>query len=213
MRTLLIDNYDSFTFNLFQYIAEVSGETPITIRNDEMSWADASRLEFDNIVLSPGPGRPEKERDFGICGAAIRAGSHPILGVCLGHQGICSVLGGTVEYADEVMHGRLSTVRHLGCDIFRGIPSPISVVRYHSLLVSALPDCLEAIAWTDDDLIMAVRHREKPVWGVQFHPESICTEMGLELLSNFVALSRPDDPMAWPGQDPRRSSAVEGRWP
>ncbi len=198
MRTLLIDNYDSFTFNLYQLIAKVSGQTPIVVRNDEVSWAEASRLEFDNIVLSPGPGRPERHRDFGICADAVRAATHPILGVCLGHQGICHLHGGTVGYADEVVHGRLSQVHHTGRDIFHTIPSPISVVRYHSLLVSALPPCLEAIAWTADDIIMAVRHRTKPVWGVQFHPESICTEMGAELVANFLDLSRratpPGDP-------------------
>lgn len=198
MRTLLIDNYDSFTFNLYQLIAQVSGREPIVVRNDELSWAEASRLDFDNIVLSPGPGRPENPRDFGICTDAVRAASHPILGVCLGHQGICHLYGGTVHYADEVMHGRTSQVRHTGQGIFAAIPSPISVVRYHSLLVSDLPACLETIAWTDDGIIMAVRHRAKAVWGVQFHPESICSEMGAELIANFVRLSRGGRPAVAP---------------
>ena len=170
MRTLLIDNYDSFTFNLYQFIAEVSGQTPIVVQNDQKSGVEIARLDFDNIVISPGPGRPEKAADFGICAEAIRAEAYPILGVCLGHQGICHLYGGKVQYAREVMHGRLSDVHHTGHDIFKGLPSPVSVVRYHSLLVSDLPPCLEPIAWTSDDLIMAVRHREKPVWGVQFHP-------------------------------------------
>ncbi len=189
MRTLLIDNYDSFTFNLYQFIAEVSDELPIVVRNDSAPWSEISQMDFDNIVISPGPGRVEVPRDFGICATAIRESAVPVLGVCLGHQGISHYLGGTVDYAAEVMHGRLSDVTHTGQDIFRDIPSPFSVVRYHSLTVSALPEELEGIAWTADGVLMGLRHRTKPIWGVQFHPESILTEHGHQLIRNFMSLT------------------------
>lgn len=190
MKTLIIDNYDSFTFNLFQLVAEVNGVAPIVVRNDAAPWEAIEQLDFDNVILSPGPGRPEVPADFGICSAAILQSQAPVLGVCLGYQGICHLAGGTVDYADEVMHGRISDVHHRGIDLFVGLPSPVSAVRYHSLLVSSLPDELEPIAWTDDDILMAVRHRERPIWGVQFHPESICTEYGSELIQNFMTLTR-----------------------
>ena len=189
MRTLIIDNYDSFTFNLYQFIAEVTDELPIVVRNDGITWSEICELEFDNIVISPGPGRVEVARDFGICATAILESTVPVLGVCLGHQGISHFLGGTVDYADEVMHGRLSEVTHTGQDVFRGIPSPFSVVRYHSLIVSELPEELEGIAWTNDGILMGVRHRTKPIWGVQFHPESILTEHGQQLIRNFMELT------------------------
>ncbi len=189
MRTLIIDNYDSFTFNLYQFIAEVTDELPIVVRNDGITWSEICELEFDNIVISPGPGRVEVARDFGICATAILESTVPVLGVCLGHQGISHFLGGAVDYADEVMHGRLSEVTHTGQDVFRGIPSPFSVVRYHSLIVSELPEELEGIAWTNDGILMGVRHRTKPIWGVQFHPESILTEHGQQLIRNFMELT------------------------
>lgn len=189
MRTLIIDNYDSFTFNLYQFIAEVTDELPIVVRNDSITWSEISQLDFDNIVISPGPGRVEVPRDFGVCATAILESTVPVLGVCLGHQGISHFFGGTVDYAAEVMHGRLSDVNHTGQDIFRDIPSPFSVVRYHSLTVAELPEELEGIAWTADGILMGVRHRRKPIWGVQFHPESILTEHGLQLIRNFMALT------------------------
>jgi para-aminobenzoate synthetase len=210
MRTLLIDNYDSFTFNLYQYIAEVTDELPIVVRNDSATWDEVSKLDFDNIVISPGPGRVEVPRDFGICAAAIREATVPILGVCLGHQGISHFLGGKVDYAVEVMHGRLSEVTHTGQDIFRDIPSPFSVVRYHSLIVTELPDELEGVAWTQDGILMGVRHRTKPIWGLQFHPESILTDHGHQLIRNFMALTAEagmkksdcrTDPVDLPGAD------------
>jgi para-aminobenzoate synthetase len=210
MRTLLIDNYDSFTFNLYQYIAEVSDELPIVVRNDSASWAEVSQMDFDNIVISPGPGRVDVPRDFGICAAAIREATVPILGVCLGHQGISHFLGGKVDYADEVMHGRLSEVTHTGQDIFKDIPSPFSVVRYHSLIVTELPDELEGVAWTSDGILMGLRHRTKPIWGLQFHPESILTDHGHRLIRNFMALTaetgvkksdRRANPVTLPGAD------------
>jgi para-aminobenzoate synthetase len=186
MKTLIIDNYDSYTFNLYQLIAEVNGEYPTVICNDLVAWDELKHWEFDNIVISPGPGRPENLKDFGICRQAIQNSQVPLLGVCLGHQGLGDAYGGTVIHSPEVWHGRESEVHHTGIDLFEGIPSPFSVVRYHSLLVSdELPDCLEKVAWTKDNLMMGLRHRSLPLWGVQFHPESICTQYGYNLLENF----------------------------
>jgi para-aminobenzoate synthetase len=189
MKTLLIDNYDSFTFNLYQYLAEVNSAPPLVVRNDTAPWEEIRELEFDNIVISPGPGRPEIGRDFGICSRAIVESTVPVLGVCLGHQGLCHLFGGTVDYADVVMHGRPSLIRHTGVDVFSGIPSPFTAIRYHSLHVPTLSDELEAIAWTDEGMLMGVRHRTRPIWGVQFHPESIGTEFGHRMLDNFRELT------------------------
>lgn len=191
MKTLLIDNYDSYTFNLYQLIAEINGEDPLVIRNDRLNWQELEQLEFDNAVISPGPGHPENERDFGICHQVLQQLKKPILGVCLGHQGIGHVFGGTVTHAPEVRHGRTSSIYHQNSDLFKAIPNPFLAVRYHSLIVKKadLPDCLEIVAWTDDDLIMGLRHRQKPIFGVQFHPESICTEYGYQLLENFKTLT------------------------
>ena len=189
MRTLLIDNYDSFTYNLYQLLGAVNGQPPVVIRNDATVWADLSLADFDNIVISPGPGRPEQQRDFGASSYAILDSPVPVLGVCLGHQGICHLFGGRVELAPEAMHGRLSQVYHTQQDIFAGIPSPFSAVRYHSLAVTQLSDVIEPLAWSSDGVLMAVRHRSRPIWGVQFHPESICTEHGQQLIENFRALT------------------------
>lgn len=191
MKTLIIDNYDSYTFNLYQLIAEVNGEYPTVICNDQFAWDELQQWEFDNIVISPGPGRPENLKDFGICRQAIQNAQVPLLGVCLGHQGLGYEYGGKVIHAPEVRHGRESEVYHNGTDLFEGIPSPFSVVRYHSLLVSDdLPDCLEKVAWTEDKLVMGMRHRSLPLWGVQFHPESICTQYGHTLFENFKEITR-----------------------
>jgi para-aminobenzoate synthetase len=190
MRTLLIDNYDSFTYNLFQLLAEVNGVEPLVVRNDEASWQELSRLEFDNVVLSPGPGRPERERDFGVCAEAIRRCEAPLLGVCLGHQGLGWVHGGRVAPAPVPLHGRVRAVEHAGSPLFAGIPERFEATRYHSLcLARPLPCALEEIAWADDTTVMALAHRERPQWGVQFHPESIATEHGRRLLANFRALT------------------------
>ncbi len=186
MRTLLIDNYDSFTFNLYQLIAEVNGEPPLVVRNDRAPWSELRCLPFDNVVLSPGPGRPERAQDFGVCREALGEPNLPILGVCLGHQGLCAELGGRVDQADPVMHGRPSSIHHDGTGLFEGLPSPFEVIRYHSLLVSELPEELRATARTADGLLMAVEHRERPLFGVQFHPESIGSEHGRALLGNFA---------------------------
>jgi para-aminobenzoate synthetase len=190
MRTLIIDNYDSFTFNLFQLIATVNGEEPIVVRNDQLAWRALEDVAFDNIVISPGPGTVEREQDFGICKAALLAAPVPILGVCLGHQGIGHLYGGKIRHAPEPMHGRLSAVFHDGSELFEGVPQGFDAVRYHSLLVdNALPDCLQRTAWTEDGIMMALRHRSLPIWGVQFHPESISSEYGDRLLRNFRDLT------------------------
>ncbi|MDQ2631352.1 MAG: aminodeoxychorismate/anthranilate synthase component II [Actinomycetota bacterium] len=189
MRTLLIDNYDSFTYNLFQLLAEVNGCEPLVVRNDEKSWSQLERLEFDNVVISPGPGRPEEARDFGVCAEAIRSCDRPLLGVCLGLQGMGWVEGGRVARAPEPMHGRVVSVEHDGTGLFAGIPTPFHAVRYHSLaLTRPLPGALRETA-TSDGVPMAAEHRHRPQWGVQFHPESIATEHGKRLISNFRDLT------------------------
>lgn len=183
MRTLLIDNYDSFTYNLYQYLGEVTGSLPTVVTNDS-DWNRIDLSAFDAAVVSPGPGRPDRTGDFGISADVIGASGLPVLGVCLGHQGICQLFGATVARAPRPVHGRVSPVEHAGEDIFAGIPSPFTVVRYHSLAVTGLPEEIELIAWTGD-IVMGVRHRHRPLWGVQFHPESISSEYGHELLANF----------------------------
>ncbi|MBL3671468.1 gamma-glutamyl-gamma-aminobutyrate hydrolase family protein [Streptomyces sp. M2CJ-2] len=188
MRTLLIDNYDSFTYNLYQLLGEVNGLPPVVVRNGT-DWDTLDLAAYDAIVVSPGPGRPSRKRDFGISARAILESGLPVLGVCLGHQGITHLFGGEVGLAPQPMHGRVSAVRHTGVDIFKDLPSPYDVVRYHSLAATRLPDDLEAIAWTEDGVVMGVRHTSLPVWGVQFHPESISSEYGRELLANFRDLA------------------------
>jgi para-aminobenzoate synthetase len=205
MRTLLIDNYDSFTYNLYQLLGEVNGRPPVVVRNDA-DWSEIELDRFDGVVISPGPGRPERHVDFGISACAIREMALPVLGVCLGHQGICHLLGGVVRHAPEPMHGRVSPVHHTGADVFAGLPSPFMAVRYHSLAATDVPEELEVVAWTDDGVVMGVRHRDQPLWGVQFHPESICTEYGREMLANFrdlaLARTRPSAPGREPAENP-----------
>jgi para-aminobenzoate synthetase len=191
LKTLLIDNYDSFTYNLYQLLAEANGQEPTVVRNDAASWSELQRLDFENIVVSPGPGSPDHDGDFGVCAEAIREAQVPLLGVCLGHQGLVWVHGGKVLPAPEVMHGRISAVLHEGSPLFAGIPHEFQAVRYHSLCVEQpLPAELECIARTSDGVVMGVAHRHLPQWGVQFHPESICTEYGRRLLANFRDLTR-----------------------
>ena len=191
MRTLLIDNHDSFTFNLHQLLWEATGAEPAVVRNDEARWEELERLGFEAVVLSPGPGRPERERDFGVCAEAIRRCRRPLLGVCLGMQGIGWLNGGEVVRAPRPLHGHLAAVEHRGSPLFAGIPSRFRAVRYHSLCLSRpLPDSLEEIARGDDGVPMAIAHRSRPQWGVQFHPESIATEHGRRLIENFVEIAR-----------------------
>ncbi|MFQ3617291.1 MAG: aminodeoxychorismate/anthranilate synthase component II [Cyanobacteriota bacterium] len=190
---LVIDNYDSFTYNLVQYLGELGEELPVAAdvrvyRNDEITVADIRRLQPDGIVISPGPGRPE---DAGISPQVIAelGPEVPLLGVCLGHQGIGQVFGGQVTSAPELMHGKTSAIEHTGVGVFEGIPNPMTATRYHSLVVDreTCPDVLEITAWVADGTIMGVRHREFPhIQGVQFHPESILTDQGKQLLRNFL---------------------------
>jgi anthranilate synthase component 2 len=187
---LVIDNYDSFTFNLVQYLGEL-GASPTVYRNDRLTVADAERLGPSAIVISPGPGSPA---DAGVSRDLIRAfaGRCPILGVCLGHQCIGEVFGGVVGRAPEPVHGKTSAIHHDGRGVFAGLPSPLVATRYHSLVVrrEGLPPALEVSAWTDDGLVMGLRQRDAPrtrVEGVQFHPESILTVTGKALLGNFLA--------------------------
>ena len=189
MRTLLIDNYDSFTFNLFHLLGEVNGEEPIVVRNDELSWEEVAALAVDNIVISPGPGRPEHERDVGVSLDVLQRAELPVLGVCLGHQALAHATGGAIDHAPTVMHGRLSEIHHDGHGLFAGIPQGFAAVRYHSLAVGAVPATLRVTAWTSDGVVMGLAHRSRPLWGVQFHPESISTEHGGALLRNFRDLT------------------------
>jgi len=183
---LLLDNYDSFTYNLYQYLSELGAEVVVR-RNDEVSVGDVAALAPERIVVSPGPRTPN---EAGICVALIRELGRqvPILGVCLGHQAIGAAYGGTVVRAPYLMHGKLSDIHHDGVGIFAGLPNPFHATRYHSLILRRedLPDCLEVTAWTEDGIIMGVRHRSDPVQGIQFHPESIMTEAGKDLLRNFL---------------------------
>ncbi|MEP6722084.1 MAG: aminodeoxychorismate synthase component I [Variovorax sp.] len=201
MRTLLIDNHDSFTYNLFQYLAASNAEAPFVVKNDEMRWEEVEKLGFDNIVISPGPGRPQRASDLGLSADALRHASVPVLGVCLGHQAIAHFCGATVDLAVRPMHGRLDRISHAQRDLFRGIPDRFEAVRYHSLAVTQLPQSLQATAWTSDGTLMALRHVTRPWWGVQFHPESICTEYGARLLRNFRELTEE-----WRTAKPRRAT-------
>ncbi|HZG08772.1 MAG TPA: aminodeoxychorismate synthase component I [Allosphingosinicella sp.] len=190
MAILLIDNHDSFTYNLAQLVVQAGGESPIVVKNDAISAAALDQLDYDAVILSPGPGRPERDRDFGICQAILARGAAPILGICLGHQGIGHAFGAAVVHAPEPMHGRISSIHHGGEGLFQGLPSPFSAVRYHSLLVEAVPDPLRVDARTAEGLVMALSHRSRPLWGVQFHPESISTEHGEALIANFLRLAQ-----------------------
>jgi anthranilate synthase component 2 len=183
---LMIDNYDSFTYNIVQYFGEL-GEDVRTFRNDEITLEQIEALDPDRICISPGPKSPA---DAGISVDILThfKGKKPILGVCLGHQAIGAAFGGKVVRAKQVMHGKTSLIAHTGVGVFTGLPSPFTVIRYHSLAIerASLPDCLEVTAWTDDGEIMGVRHKEYDIEGVQFHPESILSEHGHALLKNFL---------------------------
>ena len=190
-RVLVVDNYDSFVYNLVQYLGELGAE-PIVHRNDAIDLAGVEAIAPDAILISPGPGRPE---DAGISNTLIEqlGGRVPILGVCLGHQCIGQVFGGAVVRAGSVMHGKTSSVHHAGAGVLAGLPDPFEATRYHSLVVerSSLPDVLEITAETDDGTIMGLRHRTMAIEGVQFHPESILTEAGHDLIGNFLRQAAP----------------------
>lgn len=187
---LMIDNYDSFTYNLVQYLGELGQEVKV-VRNDAIDLGEVERLAPERIVISPGPCTPN---EAGISLPLIKAfaGRIPILGVCLGHQSIGQAFGGRIVHARELMHGKTSPIFHAGKGVFRGLPNPFTATRYHSLVIEreSLPDCLEVTAWTEDGEIMGVRHKTLAVEGVQFHPESVLTEHGHELLRNFLEETR-----------------------
>ncbi len=194
MKLLMVDNYDSFTWNIVQYLGQL-GCLPTVIRNDEWSVDEVVAWEPDAIVVSPGPCSPA---EAGISVELIQrlSGTKPILGVCLGHQSIGAAFGGDVIRAGVIMHGKTSPVCHANTDLFQGLPDPFEATRYHSLVLDpdTLPDCLTTTAWThdpDEKTIMGIAHRQHPTWGVQFHPESILTTAGSELLANFLALVDP----------------------
>lgn len=185
---LVIDNYDSFTYNLVQYMGELGCQQEV-VRNDQLSVGDIRRIDPERIVISPGPCTPS---DAGIILDVVRElhKEYPILGVCLGHQAIGQALGGRIVTAPEIVHGKTSEVHHLVDGLFQGIPTPLKATRYHSLIVerTTLPACLEVTAWTSSGIIMGLRHREYPTVGVQFHPESIATEHGKQILANFLTM-------------------------
>lgn len=192
MKVFFIDNFDSFTYNLVQYFRIMGAEVTVR-RNDEVTPAEIARLAPDRMVISPGPCGPERA---GVSVALVKelAGRVPILGVCLGHQSIGAAFGMRVRRAKRVMHGKTSLVHHCGEGIYRRLPDPFRAARYHSLILEAddLPDCLVKTAWTDRDELMGMRHRELPVEGVQFHPESFLTECGMRLLANFLGVEAPE---------------------
>ncbi len=187
---LLIDNYDSFTYNLFQYLSEL-GEEVVVARNNKITLAEIEQMKPERLVISPGPSTPQ---NAGISNDVIKKfGSRvPLLGVCLGHQCIGYSYGGVVGRAKKIMHGKSSMIYHNSQGVFAGLPNPFSAIRYHSLIVKrdTLPDCLEITAWTEDEEIMGVRHRQHPVEGIQFHPESFMTQIGKELLKNFLKMQQ-----------------------
>lgn len=200
MHTLLVDNHDSYTFNLFQLIAEVNGREPVVVTNDDPFLVAAPLDGFDNIVISPGPGQPWNRRDVGFLGELLDRTTLPVLGICLGHQFLARHSGGTVAFAPRPQHGHLTRVSHAGDPLFDGVPAVFTAVRYHSLCVEEpLPPTLIGTAWAEDGILMALRHRDLPRWGVQFHPESIASEHGRELLVNFARLTDPSwSPVAPP---------------
>lgn len=200
IRSLLIDNYDSYTYNLFDLMTRVFGTEPVVLRHDDpVVLAESGRT--DCVVISPGPGSPVIAEDFGHCAAVLKSAKVPVLGVCLGHQGIGAQFGALVTSAPEPRHGHVSQVRHVPDPLFSGIPQDFPVVRYHSLQVSEpLPADLMPLAWSEDDVLMALRHRSRPLWGVQFHPESVLTDHGETLMRNFAALVA-----AYHGRDPEGS--------
>jgi len=197
MKILIVDNYDSFTYNLYQLVGSVTGVAPVVVRNDQLTWSQLLELAPDRIILSPGPGHPDNPRDFGICRQILLKSNVPVLGVCLGLQGLASAFGGKITHAPEPLHGRLTAIHHDGQGLFAGIPQDFQAVRYHSLMVARpVPEPLQVTAWTEDKLVMGLAHRERPLFGVQFHPESVSTEYGEQLLRNFLTTVRSEHAIA-----------------
>jgi para-aminobenzoate synthetase len=187
VKIALIDNYDSFTHNVADLIYRVSGMQASVFRNDAIAYDALAAFDADCTVLSPGPGHPARTQDFGVCTEILQRSEKPVLGICLGHQGIGVVFGAKVHRAPQPVHGQVSEISHDGKGVFLNIPQRIRAVRYHSLIVNAeLSDELQKTAWTDEGLIMGVRHRERNIFGVQFHPESICSEHGETIIANFL---------------------------
>jgi len=187
---LMIDNYDSFTYNLVQYLREL-GEDVVVYRNDKITLAEIDDLNPQRLVISPGPCTPN-EAGISVDAISYFAGKLPILGVCLGHQSIGQAFGGRIIRAERLMHGKTSPVFHDNRELFAGLPNPFDATRYHSLLIErvSFPGCLEITAWTEEQEIMGLRHRELPIWGMQFHPESILTVTGMDMLRNFLEMTR-----------------------
>jgi para-aminobenzoate synthetase len=208
MRTLLIDNHDSYTYNVFHLLAGVAGEEPIVVDNDAVSWRALSRWDFDAIVLSPGPGTPQRWHDFCVCNDILRESETPVLGICLGHQGLGHLLDGKVSSAPEAMHGRLSRIHHEEKGLFEGIPQDFPVVRYHSLQITDMGPDGHVTARADDGVVMGIEHLRRPLWGVQFHPESIATEQGVRLVENFYALARERKAARWSGAKRRPREVI-----
>jgi len=183
---IVIDNYDSFTYNLVQYLGELNQKSHV-VRNDEISISEMQQLKADAIVISPGPCTPN-EAGISVETVETFADTTPILGVCLGHQSICQAFGGKIVRAERVMHGKVSQIHHDDSELFSGVENPFSATRYHSLIAQeqTLPDCMEVTAWTNDGIIMGVKHRRLKVFGVQFHPESVLTSCGKRILENFL---------------------------
>ncbi|MDC0712611.1 aminodeoxychorismate/anthranilate synthase component II [Stigmatella sp. ncwal1] len=197
MRTLILDNYDSFTYNLYQYVGELD-ERPLVYRNDALTLEQVKALAPGRIIISPGPGSPDNPASFGVCMRVIQELGPvlPVLGVCLGHQGIIAAFGGKVVRAPAPVHGKICSIEHDGSELFRGLPRRIDVMRYHSLVgePSTLPACLEVTAQTlEGNILMGVRHRDYPIHGIQFHPESIGTQTGKQMIRNFLELSQTAD--------------------
>jgi para-aminobenzoate synthetase len=212
LRCLIIDNYDSFTWNLADQVSRVFGDEPMVVRNDRSTWRElTARFPFDCVIVSPGPGSAAHPGDLNVSRDALEQEEYPVLGVCLGHQGLAYVHGGRIEPAPVPYHGRTSIIHHDGSALFRGLPPRFEAMRYHSLQVSreSLPDDLAVSAWTEDGLVMGLRHRSRPKWGVQFHPESILTRVGLQIIANFR-----DEAQRWarePGAGRSGASAREAR--
>ncbi len=188
---LIIDNYDSFTYNLYQLVGKLEKDIMVK-RNDEITIEEIEQLQPDSIIISPGPGNPTNERDFGVCGETIKefGGKIPILGVCLGHQGIFATFGGKIKRAEPI-HGKLSKITHSKNGLFKEVENSLLATRYHSLICDegSVPDCIEVIAKTEDGTIMAIKHVESPIFGLQFHPESIGTASGVKIIKNFLEVA------------------------